>query len=140
MAKGFPDWSGPKVGVYLQPEWAAKEGTDKTFTADGSNITRGLYVLEDYLVPADKTLYIVSLSFAGFGFAAGDSDNNQFCEGSLMNLTDNEIYVSLAGNGGASIVLSKPAVFKAGKTMRIFEYNRANHACYLTVSAQGYEI
>lgn len=140
MARGYPDFTGPKVGVYLQPAWAAKEGTDKNFQGSSVNEawTNGPNIL--YTVPAGKTLYLITLSFLICANAEADADKNQIGIAYVYNVTTATPLVDIGGNGGGFCSLNKPIVITGGQEVQIAAINKANHAVDIQVSAQGYEV
>ena len=72
MARGYPDFEGNKVGLYLMPEWAAKEGKEWSKIVVGANKAFGTSANGSYLVPAGKTLYITQASWQSVASAAAD--------------------------------------------------------------------
>jgi len=129
-----------KVGLYLQPEWAAKEGTDKNLLAEADDVPTTLSTYVTYNVPAVKTLVITHFGFAISAEIAADRDNNQIGGAWIRNETDSETLASIGGNGGGAFILPKPAIIPGGKQFRATVQNRSNHNCVILVSAHGYEL
>lgn len=132
--------SAQTVGIYLQPEWAAKTGVDKNFFATGDNIAAGDGLLVSYTVTAGKTLYITQATCMGHAYAVANADLNQAVKLTIQKGALGPWLVSLGGWGGCGIALSKPMVFSAGENMRAYVYNQSNHAMNLQVAANGYEV
>ena len=128
------------VGVYLQPEWAAKTGIDKNFLLTASNKTYGQYTEGAYTVTSGKTLYICGASFAIQASAAANADLPQIGYVNLMNYTDTIYLAYIGGNGGGSVTFPKPVSVAGGKSFRYYLQVFANHACEAELSIWGYEI
>ena len=139
MAHGYPDYEGDKSGLYLKPEWAAKEGTDKNFTYSRGQTPWGGFAQNDYAVPAGKTLYICGMSFYNRSFLAANGDLNQIGVSTIYDVTDLNTLAVLGGNGGGSISFPKPIPIPGGHTVRVYQYNWANHDTAGEVSLWGYE-
>jgi hypothetical protein len=136
----YPDFEGDKSGLYLKPEWSAKEATDKTFlAAEGSGLfTFGSQAVVYYDVPADKTLYITQISVFSGAWDAANADKAQHVQGLIG---DNGVWGWYAGgDGGCSQAFSNPIVIKGGHEASFVAINYANHACAVALSAKGYEI
>jgi hypothetical protein len=128
------------VGVYLQPEWAATQGTDKNFRASQSGLAFGFYAYYGYTVPAGKTIYVTHIGGYSYAFAAADADKNQVMAISIYDETAASYLFETGGNGGAFADLSKPISIAAGHTVWFMAWNLANHNCNMTISASGYEV
>ena len=142
MARGYPDYEGDKVGVYSIDEWAAREGYDiNEYTTVNNIAINGSWDL-DYIVPANRELYIVSINIGAFATVDADKDNNQMCHVTLKKILPLPIVVmaSRGGNGGAGIVFRKPIRFTAGQTVQLTGHNRANHNQNMSINMQGYEV
>ncbi len=140
MARGRPDFSPTAVDVVLRPEWAAKEGTDKTFGCQELNADFEDHADVVYDVPAGKTLYINQSSFQGSADAAADADNNQIIHVFLQDVTAMEYPVNTGANGGGQVTFPKPIVFPAGHRFAMRITARANHTIRITATATGYEL
>jgi hypothetical protein len=134
------DVSAQSVGVYLQPEWASKEGTDKNFRASQANLSFGTYGLATHAVPAGKTLFITHIGGYSYAHAAADADKNQMMAISIYDTTAPGYLFETGGNGGAFANFSKPLVIPEGHTVWFMAWNFANHSCDVSVSASGYEV
>ena len=142
MARGYPDFEGGKAGTYSIDEWAASEGYDQNLYTTANNIAINGNTNLTYLVPAGRTLYIVSISIFAFGFNDADKDNNQMCSVRLLKTLPlpQELLAGIGGNGGAGIVFRKPVRFTTGQTLTLYGDNRANHAQTIGINALGYEV
>jgi len=141
MAHGYPDFEGDKSGLYLKPEWAAKEGTDKSFYANRIAATFGQAPpAAFYLVPVGKTLYLNGLSFGVRANLVADADNNQMGSAYIIDTTTGDIYGYVGGNGGGCVVFPKPIVIPGGDVVAYPVVCQANHACDIDVTCWGYEI
>lgn len=136
----YPDYQGEKAGVYLEPEWAAREGRDRLFTMLALNQTFGMFAGVTYIVPVGRTLYITYISVYCGATNAADADNNQMVH--LVIFTPDVLTraIRLGGNGGFSMVLIQPLVIQAGVFVSPRIYARANHAVDMSFSVGGYEI
>lgn len=140
MAHGRPDFSPTAVDVVLRPEWAAKEGTDKTLVLTGGLAGYGTDINLSYAVPAGKTLYITEAGFLFNAQAAADGELNQMGHMLGGDLTTGIYPIIVGGNGGGSIALAKPITIPGGHTFYMLVASRANHACYGAVVMAGYEV
>ena len=127
------------VGVYLQPEWAAKEGLDKTFFVSLGNKTFHQYGHADYAVPTGKTLYLTAMSFQSSASNAADADKNQMAVIYLFDTVSGNLGI-LGGNGGGAVVFEKPVVVGGGHTLQLYGLSQSNHAIDMTGCAWGYEV
>ncbi len=130
--------SAQTVGVYLQPEYAAKTGVDKNFLGIATNQAYGGGGNVNYTVTAGKTLYISSLGFRIGANNAADADKNQIGY-ALLNIGGSTV-CSFGGNGGGGQTLSKPYVATSGQAVILNVTNLANHTCDIVVYANGYEV
>lgn len=132
MTKGFPDWSGPKVGVYLQPEWAAKEAID--FNMRGVvSVPNGIAtIIIDYTVPVGKTVFICQLGQHIYGITV--------VIGSIYLVATAVDAVSSGGYGGFFCGFSKP--IRMGENVHFRVYAMQFSGAPLTVSSHlgGYTI
>ncbi len=140
MARGYPDFEGDKSGLYLKPEWAAKERVDKNFTLLANGVGIAGLSTSSYVVPAGKTLYVVGAGLCICGFADADKDNNQIGWLYLRDVTAAVNLCGAGGNGGVSLVFNKPAVIPAGHQFDLNVYNMCNHLADIFAFAQGYEV
>ena len=126
------------VGVYLQPEWAALQGTDKNFSAQGTNKVFQEIVSGSYLVPPGKTLYVNTLAFVISASVAENADLNQMGQAEILdNLLQRG---AVGGNGGGALVFPIPVVVAAEHTFYWVGTCKANHACNIGVIVKGYEL
>jgi len=128
------------VGVYLQPEWAAAQGTDKNFRASQAGLSFGTYGYASYAVPTGKTLYITHIGGYSYAHAVADADKNQIMAISIYDATAPGYLFETGGNGGAFANLSKPIRVPAEHTVWFMAWNFANHDCDVSVSVSGYEV
>ena len=140
MASGYPDYEGGKQRVYLTPEWAAKEGIDKTFTASGGPLNFGVVALLNYNVPVGKTLVLTDLSFTVVASVAANGELNQIGTAYVKNATTGVVYISQGGNGGGVYALRKPVVILGGEQLEIGVASWTNHPCHVRTDASGYEV
>ena len=140
MAHGYPDWEGGKSGLYLMPEWAAKEATDKNFRGIATDKGYPLGITVAYTVPIGKTLYITNYSFRLVASNVADADKNQIGVAYVFNFTDAIVYSEIGGNGGGSVSLNKPLRFAGGKIANFIANCYANHDCDVVIAANGYEV
>ena len=126
--------------LWLQPEWAAREGNDKSFYLEAGNKGWAECEVLYYEVPAGKTLYINSMTFMVVSYEPANADKDQmglmFCEDSTTGLR--RIYQG--GNGGGASSFPTPIVIPAGHKVAFAVCNRANHSCEIRLVAIGYEI
>ena len=138
MDRGYPDYEGDKSGLYLKPEWAAKEGTDKDLYAS-QILTPGTGVSITYVVPAGKRLSITQISVSLFAaVVATDGELNQIVRGYVT--VDGDYKIDIGGNGGAGMSLNKPAIAIAGQTVVGMVENWSNHNTYGSIAINGYEV
>jgi hypothetical protein len=128
------------VGIYLQPEWAAKVGVDKSFNWASLNLGEGLSASLPYTVTAGKTLYITQLSFYSHAVDVANADLNQMCMGYITDNDDAANAWYQGGNGGGGVVFSKPMAFEGGHTVNFAVMNCSNHHTKSGVTASGYEV
>ena len=138
MAHGYPDWEGGKSGLYLMPEWAAREGNDRRFRAADTNKAFGEFASDTHVVDAGKTLYIVFLSFSIAIDAAADYDHFAHA---IVSLRVNGIRrIETGGDTGGGFPISPPVVVLAGETLESIIFNNSNINCTLELIVLGYEI
>jgi len=128
------------IGVYLQPEWAAKTGEDKVFNVIASDRAWGYGGETTYVVPTGKTLYITEVASISAAASIGDNEKHQFMELRLGEAGGAEPYSYLGGNGGCSQSFPKPLVYEAGETFTLGVKNNVGHNSSMIGTAQGYEV
>lgn len=136
----YPDFEGPKRGVYDPFSWGAVEGVDKNFTAFATNKGYQGKAENAYVVPAGKTLYIKQFSFQANGSAAADRDKQQACVGGIYSSDLGDYKWWQGANCGGGFPFTTPLVFEAGDTVTFLCYNYSNHNCDLGVAAGGIEL
>lgn len=134
------DWQDQYVGVFLKPDWEAKENHDKSIGTALFNQPWMESSHVDYTVPAGKTLYITDYSFTGYAANAADADVNQSCMALLQDLTAIIDYVFSGANGGGGGPLSVPIVIPENHTFRAAVYVTGNHNMNALIYARGYEV
>ena len=134
------DIEAQSIGLYLQPEWASKEGVDKNFYFFTNNLEPQLDAGANYTPPAYKTLFICQLSFSLCADKVADADKNQIGVGIIDNVSDSLRLIRLGGNGGGGITFTKPFAIPGGKQMWYGGFNYSAHTCNLGVAVHGYEI
>jgi len=132
--------SAQKVGLLLQPEWAAKEQIDKDFWNSEENKGIGTQTKVGHLVPAGERLYITHIGGTIVGQSDADRDKNQICEVSIWDDTDEEYVFAAGGNGGVFSNFSKPLAIDGGHDVYFMINNYAGHTVSMRVAASGYEV
>lgn len=138
MARGYPDFEGDKSGVYLTPEWAAKEGVDKTIVVSKQDAAWGEFGSTTYTVPTAKTLYLNNMSFTIHAENAADYDHSLY--GVAWLVIGATTYATLGGLGGGSVTFPKPVKLVAGEVLGVLVANYSNVDCRLVVTVAGYEV
>jgi len=140
MAKGRPDYSPTAVDVVLRPEWAAKQGTDKSFYTYKTDAAAMTGVASTYTVPAGKTLYLVSVSVLSNAYDSADAEKNQMVEADLVELVGATCLWQQGGNGGMHAAFPTPIVLSAGQQLSMTVSNFSNHVSSISITVLGYEI
>ncbi len=128
------DIDAQHVGIYLQPDWQVKEGTDKNLSGFATVPDRAATYVLDYTVPANKTLYVCQW---GFNVAA------DIGVWAALQYKHNSDYTTLAANGGqvgGAHSLSKPMAIVAGDhiVVQLRQYGGSDEMGFGSVG--GYEI
>ena len=134
------DITAQHIGMYLVPDWYAKEGLDKNFYAHSGPVAFGGTATVTRLVPAGKTLYITDVAFSIYPAAAADYDHFIYFSGSARISLDATNFAFTGGIGGGQLIFNKPLVIEAGKTFEAQIVSRANVNTHVIVTARGYEI
>lgn len=127
------------VGVYLQPEWAAKEGVDKNFDyyallASGGNAS------STYTVPAGKTLYIVTTSIVAFPDDLANASTRCPCFAQFRDDTDGVDLFHIGGEGGGAASFTKAIAFPAEHDFKVTVINVSGFTLKQYLTILGYEI
>jgi len=127
------DFQLQRVGVYLKPDWEAKEGNDKNFCAVLALAQDVWDDATEYTVPTGKTLYITDLA------AAMESTQDNILT-TLYDETSDVTLGAISGKGGCSIVFSKPRRVPEDHVIRqrAVQNAEATVTCHITMG--GYEI
>ncbi len=128
------------VGIFLQPEWSAKEGTDKDFDVVEVDMPWLGSASGNYTVPAGKTLYITDCSFMIRATYAADSDHPLPFFGYLYDETTGVYLARISGNVGVSKVFTKPGVVPENNVFTYVIYNASPISTSIAVHANGFEI
>lgn len=126
------------AGIYLQPEWAAKEGFGKMIWAEGLDKAWAVNLIAGYTVPANKELYITNAAGASVAHNAADGDKPQQCYGGI-SIAGTPVGVC-GGNGGFSIAFTTPVRAVAAEFIQGWIWNHANHNVDLYVTLTAYEV
>ena len=126
------------VGIYLQPEWAAKTGIDKNFACENDNAAWAEVAYVSYSVPAGKTLFLSGLSFQTQVLTNTDYDHFLYVQ--IAVTVAGTTIVTFAGLGGGSLTFPKPIVADATEEVILLVVNRANLSCKISATMWGYEI
>lgn len=130
-----------EVGVYLQPEWAAKKEIDKNLEIIECVIEDDDTASIDYPVGAGKTLYLTHYSVSISGDTRADRELPQIVEAYIAIGGPPWSYYGIAGgNGGVVQAFTKPVVIDGGETVWLIIHNRAGHSAKVWGSCCGYEI
>ncbi len=118
MARGFPDYQGDKSGLYLKPEWAAKEGLDKNLELYEEVLAVGAQQVLQYAVPAGKVFIAISVGASSIASNLADRDIQQL--GRLVYIVDGTRYIHIGFNGGGCWNFAKPVIATAGLLTELF--------------------
>lgn len=138
--RGYPDYEGGKSRLFTVAEWAALEGTDKTFSKYDIFTGFGTSTTKVYTVSPATVLYIMQYTAVLIAAAAANADLPQHFMFTIEDVTGGEYWVHDGGDGGVRLAMSKPIVFPAGHQMRIILESDSNHACSGGFTVFGYEI
>lgn len=136
------DFQDQYVGMYLQPEFAAKEGTDKTFNAEGLDKNWGGYTHIDYAVAVGKIVYLTSGSFSIVSNVQAEYNDYFYGMARIQRIvgvatTDK---ANWGGLGGGAVSFPKPIVIEGPCTLRCLLHNRSDKAADLRLTVSGYEV
>jgi len=134
------DIEAQSVGIYLQPEWAALQGTDKNFESGWTNLAFGEYAYVTYSVPEGKTFYICGISGGLRPSAAGNAEKMLFGTLDVYDTGSGLFAPHIGILGGGSIVLSKPKVVAATKVVQFSLTSYAADTVVGNVTGWGYEL
>ena len=128
------------VGIYLQPEWAAKTGVDKDFDALSTDKPWLGSASGTYTVPAGKTLYITDCSFFIRPVNEYDASRPLYFIGYLYNDTTGATFARISGIGGAVKVFSKPGTIPENEVFAYAIYSTSMVKTDIAVHANGFEV
>ena len=134
------DIQAQSVGVYLQPEWAAKQGIDKNIRGLANDEGWGGSLKVAYTVPEGKTLYITLVTAGGRANEEADGSKIQNIRVVLFNQTTETFVLETAGEGGVVVPLAKPVAVAEEEEINLFAYNYAAHHSNLYGTIMGYEV
>lgn len=128
------------VGVYLQPEWAASQQTDKNLVVVAQAIGNGGRNYVSYTVPSGKTLMITHVG--GYMYAAdvANADKNHIMAVSIYDYTTDTRLFWAGGNGGVFANPTKAIRIPTGHTIFVEAWNFASFSACPGAAAGGYEI
>lgn len=137
------DFQAQYIGMYQQPEWAAKEGTDKELLFEKGDLAAGAQASASYRVPAGKTLYITCFGCYVHATEAADRDTNHIVNCIIYDFVAPTTYQYkgvIGGNGGCGLSLTKPVVIDAAHYLYLMVRNGSNHEVAARAFTGGFEL
>jgi hypothetical protein len=128
------------VGIFLQPEWAASQQTDKNLVVVAQAIGNGGRNYISYTVPSGKTLMITHVG--GYMYAAdvANADKNHIMAVSIYDYTTDTRLFWAGGNGGVFANPTKAIRIPTGHTIYVEAWNFASFSAKPGAAAGGYEV
>jgi len=135
------DIKAQSVGVYLQPEWAARSGVDKDFQGEADFAAGAANTYTVYTVPTGKAFLVNQVGLIDLL----NTSNQTFAPPLSLSLAafNGSTYAWKAGASGAGGGVSnlvKPAYFAAGLEVRVRLANPSSIPARLCYFISGYEI
>ena len=140
MAHGYPDFEGDKSGLYLKPEWSAREALDKNFYAHNLLAAWAGTAIVTYNVPAGKTLYICGAACLVAPILVADVDKTIRCMFKLEEGIGATYRLQESSFGGNSVTLAKPLVWTGGEQFKATIVSLSAPVVSITINAWGYEV
>lgn len=134
------DIEAQSVGIWLQADWQAKEGTDKRIKAEAANYAFDTAIHADYEVTEGKTFYVCALSFTATATAAADYDHFCYAEASLILVAPFTTKFLMGGLGGGAVSFSAPYAFTEGQIVRAWVNSKSNIGLDVGIVIWGFEI
>ena len=128
------DIEAQSVGVYLQPDWQVKAGTDKNIYASASLADATWTKVLDYTVPTGKTFYLTQWGF----MVSGATGMNAYLYYTHVT-TDAELACG-GGYFGGMQSFTKPIAIVAGDKIRMKLIQFSGGTLGVGCSIGGYEI
>ena len=128
------DIEAQSVGVYLQPDWQVKAGTDKNIYASASLADATWTKVLDYTVPTGKTFYLTQWGF----MVSATTGMNAYLYYTHIT-TDTELACG-GGYFGGMQSFTKPIAIVAGDKIRMMLIHFAGTAKGTGCSIGGYEL
>ena len=126
------------VGVYLQPEWSALEGEDKTLIASGTGKGWHEFATVTYTPTAPKTLYINAIGFNSQ--IETEADYDHFAHVQVSIFVAASVILTVGGETGGSLVLPRPIVVAGGEELIAIVSNNSGIDCAIAATLLGYEV
>jgi hypothetical protein len=128
---------GQSTGVYLQPEWAAKNATDinKPGSASDVNLRWGANAVQE-MVPTGKTWFITQWSASAYLGA----DTAAIPIRAILQIPANNAISIIGGINAASCVFNKPIRATAGQTVVIWVAGYVDATGTVYAVFHGYEV
>ena len=133
------------VGVYLQPEWAALQGTDKNFWASDTGKAYTEEVRATYNLPDGKTLYVTGMSGSIWAETNTDFDHFFYFMARVQAIYGAGAvkYTTFGGIGGGFANFLKPIkIVASGEIVPVYFqiFNTSNLGANMEVAGWGYEL
>ncbi len=128
------------VGLYLQPDWAAKTEEQKYFCLVSVHLDPVGDDRMSYPVPGDKTLFITNFSGRAWASVAEDRELQQNIHGYIEDHTDEECLLNIGGNCGFTTNPVVPIKIPGGHTVYFWVKNASNHGMWAYITASAYEV
>ena len=128
------------IGIYLQPTWAAKEGTDKDFEVVDTSLGYAGNIEVVYDVPAGKTLYMTDISFTIRPHDREFADHNLIFLAYVLDTTAAAHFLRVTGSNGASEHLIRPAPTPGPHEFKALLYNMSPVLVNMGIHVSGFEV
>lgn len=132
------DIEAQSVGVYMQPEWAALQGTDKSFYASTDSAEWNGYAEDTWDVVGGDNLYITAFGASCIPHGFVDEDKTMIFVVDIGDIETGGEMLHQGGNYGCSLSLSKPLVIPVGHTFSVKITRKGTGVADIKVSAHGY--
>lgn len=128
------------VGLYLQPEWASRQGTSVIIRSSNLGCAWSESTNETYTVPIGKAFFVTLVSYDCWPSVVGDSDKVHTLQFQINSDIPSVVQLSASATPGDTIVFSQPLKYVYGQTVTMTIWNYSSHDLDITFTVRGYLI